>query len=101
MARNKDGTIKKGTVLNPKGRPKGSKNKATSRIREFYSQLIEDNQAQLKTDLQKLKPFERVRAIIELSKYVLPTLKSVEFGNTLEELSDEDLQRIINELKKQ
>lgn len=98
MSKDDKGRFTKGNKLS-KGRPKGSKNKNTAQIREFYSNLITDNQEQFKTDLQALKPFERVKCIIELSRYVLPSLKSVEFGNTLEELSDEDLNRIINKLK--
>lgn len=34
--RNKNGTIKKGQVLNPNGRPKGSKNKSTTEKGIFF-----------------------------------------------------------------
>jgi len=100
MNKDEKGRFKKGNTLS-KGRPKGTKNKNTAQIREFYANLITDHQEQFISDLKTLKPYERVRCLIELSKYVLPTLKSIEFGNTLEELSDEDLQKIINELKNQ
>lgn len=64
--------------INKGGRPKGSMNKATAEIRERYLQLIEGNFDQLETDLRTLKANERIKAIIELSKFVLPTLKATE-----------------------
>ena len=62
--------------INRGGRPVGSKNNATTEIRKKYLELIENNFEQLESDLQTLKASERVKAIIELSKFILPTLKS-------------------------
>jgi len=47
---------------------------------EQYLELIENNFEQLETDLQTLKASERVKAIIELSKFILPTLKATEMS---------------------
>ena len=47
---------------------------------EQYIELIENNFEQLETDLQTLKASERVKAIIELSKFILPTLKATEMS---------------------
>ena len=66
--------------INTGGRPKGSMNKATSEIREPYLNLIEGNFDQLETDLRTLKANERIKAIIELSKFILPTLKATEMS---------------------
>jgi len=66
--------------INKGGRPKGSMNKATAEIRERYLNLIEGNFDQLETDLRTLKANERIKAIIELSKFVLPTLKATEMN---------------------
>ena len=66
--------------INKSGRPKGSMNKATAEIRERYLNLIEGNFDQLETDLRTLKANERIKAIIELSKFVLPTLKATEMS---------------------
>ncbi|MDT8413554.1 MAG: hypothetical protein RQ875_13900 [Vicingaceae bacterium] len=60
------------------GRTKGTPNKITTEIRERYSQLVNDNLEQLQTDLDSLEPKDRIRCIIELSKFVLPTLKAIE-----------------------
>lgn len=59
-----------------KGRPKGSKNKVTEDIRGQFETLVQNNINQLDDDLKSMKPRERVKAIIELSRFVLPTLKS-------------------------
>ena len=65
--------------INRKGRTTGSKG-VTTEIRNKYLQLIENNFEQLETDLQTLKASERVKAIIELSKFILPTLKATEMS---------------------
>ena len=64
--------------INKNGRPKGSKNKNTTAIRERFQELIEDNYEQLEKDLKSLKANDRVKAIIELAKFILPTLKATE-----------------------
>jgi len=66
--------------INRNGRKSGSTNKTTHEIRKKYLELIENNFEQLETDLQTLKASERVKAIIELSKFILPTLKATEMS---------------------
>ena len=65
--------------INRNGRTTGSKG-VTTEIRNKYLQLIENNFEQLEQDLQTLKASERVKAIIELSKFILPTLKATEMS---------------------
>ena len=64
--------------INKAGRPKGSKNKATNEIRDKFQELIESNYEQLEKDLKTLRASERVKAIIDLAKFILPTLKATE-----------------------
>ena len=70
--------------INKSGRPRGSKNKATSHIREKFQELIESNYEQLEKDIKSLRASERVKAITDLARFVLPTLKAteVEISNT-------------------
>ena len=49
-------------------------------IRKKYLELIENNFDQLEKDLKTLRASERVKAIIDLSKFVLPTLKATEMS---------------------
>jgi hypothetical protein len=61
-----------------KGRPKGSTNKKTQATREIFEALVHDNLDQLQNDLQAMTPRWRVHYILEMAKFVLPTLKAVE-----------------------
>jgi hypothetical protein len=74
------------------GRTKGTQNKDTAEIRANFQYLIENNLEQLETDLKELKPFERIKVILEFSKFVLPTLKSTELSKINKR---EDFQPII------
>jgi hypothetical protein len=60
------------------GRAKGTPNKVTTEIREFYKELIENNLEQLESDLIELTPKERIEVLIKLSEYVIPKLNKVE-----------------------
>lgn len=64
-----------------KGRPKGSTNALTSEIREAFTNLVNNNLQTVDEDLRLMKPNERVKVIIELAKFILPTLKAVEQNN--------------------
>ena len=62
------------------GRQKGTPNKTTSEIREHFQNLITENLGQLNQDLKSLEPHQRLKMIIELSKFVVPTLKATDIG---------------------
>ncbi len=64
------------------GRTKGAINKTTAEIREHFQNLISDNLDQLKEDLNGLDSLQRLKMIIELSKFVVPTLKATELTTT-------------------
>ena len=60
------------------GRTVGTVNKTTAEIREHFQSLVSDNLEQLNNDLKSLEPLQRLKMIIELSKFVVPTLKATE-----------------------
>ena len=60
------------------GRPKGSSNKATSKVRESFTKLLESNLGQLKEDFKDLEPKDRIKLFLDLSKYVIPQLKQTD-----------------------
>lgn len=60
------------------GRPKGSSNKSTQKVRDAFALLLEDNLDTLREDISSLKPAARTRLLLDLAKYVVPTLKSTE-----------------------
>lgn len=63
------------------GRKKGTPNKTTEEIRERFQALISENLERLNDDLTSLEPEKRLRYIIELSKFVVPTLKATELSS--------------------
>lgn len=65
-------------VQNLNGRPRGSKNTNTAAVRDRFNLLVENNIDKLNDDIASLEPFQRLKIIIELAKFVLPTLKSVD-----------------------
>ena len=64
------------------GRTKGTPNRNTDEIRENFQLLIEKNLATLENDLKELEPKERIKAVLDLSRFVLPILKSTELSTT-------------------
>ena len=66
------------------GRVAGIPNKTTAEIREHYKNLVSDNLEQLDSDLKSLEPLQRLKIIIELSKFVVPTMKATELSWELE-----------------
>ena len=64
------------TGLKTGGRTKGTPNRTTSEIREQFQLLISNNLQTLQSDLEALEPKDRIKSIIELSKFVIPTLKA-------------------------
>jgi len=66
------------------GRTKGTANKTTAEIREHFQNLVSNNLEQLNEDLNSLEPLNRLKMIIELSKFVVPTLKATELTTGIE-----------------
>ena len=60
------------------GRPRGSKNKASENVRNNFQMLVENNLGQVQKDIDTLEPYERIKVIMQLSKFILPQLKSIE-----------------------
>ncbi|WP_417237214.1 hypothetical protein [Bizionia paragorgiae] len=70
-------------MSNSVGRPKGSKNKATAEIRERFKELVDNNLSKMQSDLDRLEPYERLTTLMQMAKFVLPTLKTVDIEHTL------------------
>ena len=66
--------------INREGRKTGSLNKSTQEIRAKYLELIQNNFEQLDKDIKGMRGVERVRALTEISKFILPTLKATEMS---------------------
>jgi hypothetical protein len=60
------------------GKPKGSVNKTTQKIKDAYAKLLEGNLHALQEDLLLLEPKDRLHFLLSLSEYILPKLARVE-----------------------
>jgi hypothetical protein len=57
---------------------KGIPNKTTAEIREAFHELIAGSVGQLHEDLTALEPHQRLKIVIDMSKYILPTLRATD-----------------------
>jgi hypothetical protein len=69
--------FEKGNKLG-KGRPKGSANKSSDKIRDAFALLLEENLEQIKQDFEELEPEKRVKLFLDMSKYIVPQLKATD-----------------------
>lgn len=82
------------TLPKSKGRPKGSKNKTTAEIRERFSELVENNLSQFQNDLDSLEPAERLKIIMAMAKFILPTLKAIDLNPNNDDVITIDFKEI-------
>jgi len=60
------------------GRTKGTPNKTSAELRERFTLLLESNMDRIQSDLDTLEPKDRIRTLLEISKFIIPTLKAVD-----------------------
>lgn len=82
------------------GRSKGTPNKVTSTVKDWISQLIDDNRSQIEKDIKKLSPKDRLQMFEKLMQYVIPKQQSVKADVDLSKLSESQLDLIVGELTK-
>lgn len=81
-----------------KGRTKGSNNKVTLKIKEAFSDLLENNLSKLQDDLDELEPRDRLKMLIDLSGFILPRLKAIEIDNSevINSQQDDFLEKLLD-----
>ena len=91
---------KKGESGNPKGKPKGAKDKVGRKIKENISNFLLKVATEKKLDelYLKLLPEEKARVIISLSKIVIPPTPNITMNIDFEDLSQEQVEQIIEAL---
>lgn len=92
--------FKPGQSGNPSGRKPGIPNKSTEELREMIKSIIETHfdADTLEADLKKLDPDKRLNIMLKLLEFTIPKLRSTEVTSDLEKLTDEQLDKIINQI---
>jgi len=85
--------FKPGISGNPKGKPAGTKSKTTIEIRELFQMFLGNNVETMQANFELLEPVQKLTFIEKIAKLVMPP------PTTLENLSDEQLDLLIQKLK--
>ena len=86
----------KGQSGNPGGRPEGSKNKSTQKIRESIQLIVENNIESIQDSLDLMNPKDKMKFIIDLIKLVLPTLRAEDEIKSISETPSIDYRTLFN-----
>lgn len=73
--------FRKGKSGNPSGRPPGSKDKKSEKIRKWLLDIVENRRGMIADDLDAVDPATRLNFIAKILPYVAPRLASVELAN--------------------
>jgi len=83
------------------GRPKGKPNRITAELREWISVFINNNKEKIQQDFDSLESKDWIMIFDKLLKYALPALQATSLTTDFDRMTDEQLDRIIEELKQQ
>jgi len=97
--------FKKGQSGNREGRKRGIPNKVTGMLREALADFLEDRVKELPAIFKKLKPDQKIDALVKIASFVLPKMSSlnIEPGMTIErflELPEEDREEYLSNLRR-
>jgi hypothetical protein len=65
-------------VAGNSGRPIGSKNLASSQIRDTFQLLLSNNLEKIQDDLNELEAKDRIKLLLDLASFIIPKMKSVD-----------------------
>lgn len=82
------------------GRPKGTPNRITAELRDWISSFIHNNKEKIQEDFDSLPAKDRVVLFEKLLKYALPVLQTTTLQTDFERMTDAELDKVIEDLKK-
>ncbi len=81
------------------GKPKGAKHKKTLELRDAITNFLKRNFDRVQADFDVLEPKDRMRLYCDLLQYGVPKLQAVSNTIGFENMSDEQLEEVVNQLK--
>jgi len=92
--------LKKGQTNNPKGKPKGTKNKKNKELRLWLQEFLEGKTEDLERNWRKLNPEQKFRLFEKLLAYSLPKPQTMDLSVGLDfaKMSNEDLDKVLDAL---
>lgn len=88
----------KGKSGNPTGRPTGATNRIIRPVKEQISDFLSDKLTELPDLWLKLSARDKVNLMKDLLPYFLPRMQTIAVGVEFEQMSDEQLNFIIDRL---
>ena len=70
---------------NLEGRPRGSANKITTKVKQTIAEILDDNLIELNNRMQSLSDPDFVKYYIQLAKFVVPIQKSIDIREPVED----------------
>jgi hypothetical protein len=83
---------------NPAGRPKGAKNKIVKPLKAEIETFLSEQWPQIQTDFHSLEPKERIQMFERLARFVLPQPRETDMKINFNELSDAEIDSVINRM---
>ena len=83
------------------GRAVGTPNKVSGTLKEWLTSLIDKNRKQIEKDLKGLSPKDRLVVIEKLMQYVIPKQAAQQVILDFDSMTDEQLQRLVEEMTKE
>jgi hypothetical protein len=70
---------------NLEGRPKGSANKITTKVKQTIAEILDDNFIELENRMQSLSDSDFVKYYIQLAKFIIPIEKFTDINEPVED----------------
>ncbi len=67
------------------GTRKGVPNRTTQQVRKAFQLLVENNLPKMQKDLDSLEPKDRIKFMLDMAKFILPTLQAVSVDDLREQ----------------